>query len=129
RSSPARLNQPANPSTATRHFFMFITPRKIKTIVGNASTKIKIIPTPGKRLFSLQLNATYAGGTNTLAAFCTALTEIRVKVGTRVRWRLTGTVLRDWCLLHGTTYDFNGLPNTGVQLTIPLSPEWFVTYV
>lgn len=109
--------------------------RKVKTITGNASTKIKVTPTPGKRLFAVQANATYAGGVNTLAAFCTALTEIRVKVGTKVRWRINGTQLRDFCLLHGglvssTTanvyqFDFNGLPNTGVQFTIPLSPEWF----
>ncbi len=99
--------------------------RKIKTISGNASTKIKITPTPGMRLYSVQCELTYAAGTNTLAALMTALTEIRVKVGTRVRWRLNGTKLRDFCLLHGTTYDFNGLPNTGAQVTIPLSPEWF----
>lgn len=103
--------------------------RKIKAISGNGSTKIKITPTPGKRLFGVQLNMTYAGGTNTLAALMTALTEIRVKVGTRVRWRVTGTQLRDFCLLRGTTYDFNGLPNTGAQVTIPLAPEWFLPNV
>lgn len=100
--------------------------RKIKTITGNGSTKVKITPTPGKRLFNVQLELTYAGGTNTLAALMTALTEIRVKVGTRVRMRCTGTQLRDFCLLHGTLYDFNGLPNTGAQVTIPLAPEWFM---
>lgn len=103
--------------------------RKVKTISGNASTKIKITPTPGKRLFAIQCNMTYAGGTNTLAGLMTALTEIRVKVGTRVRWRLNGTQLRDFCLLRGTTFDFNGLPNTGAQVTIPLSPEWFLPNV
>lgn len=103
--------------------------RKIKSISGNASTKIKITPTPGKRLFAIQAELTYAGGTNTLAALMTALTEIRVKVGTRVRWRVNGTQLRDFCLLHGTTYDFNGLPNTGAQVTIPLAPEWFMPNV
>lgn len=103
--------------------------RKIKTITGNGSTKIKITPTPGKRLFSLQFNMTYAGGTNTLAALMTALTEIRVKVGTVVKWRLNGTKLRDWCLLRGTTFDFNGLPNTGAQVTLPLAPEWFLANV
>lgn len=110
--------------------------RKIKTITGNGSTKIKIIPTAGMRLFSLQLNGTYAGGTNTLAAWCTNITELRVKVGTDVKWRVNGTQLRDFCLLHGglvssTTaniyqFDFNGLPNTGVQMTIPFAPEWFL---
>lgn len=100
--------------------------RKIKAIAGNASTKIKITPTPGKRLFSVQCELTYAGGTNTLAALMTALTEIRVKVGTVVKWRCNGTKLRDFCLLHGLTYDFNGLPNTGAQVTIPLAPEWFL---
>jgi hypothetical protein len=103
--------------------------RKIKAISGNGSSKIKITPTPGKRLFSVQLNLQYTGGTNTLAALMTALTEIRVKTGTKVQWRTNGTQLRDFCLLHGTTYDFNGLPNTGAQVTLPLAPEWFLPNV
>ena len=65
----------------------------------------------------------------TLAALMTALTAIRVKVGTVIKWNLTGTQLRDFLLLFGTTYDFNGTPNTGCQVTIPLSPEWFLANV
>ena len=103
--------------------------RRIKAIAGDASGSIKISPTPGKRVHNVQLQLTYAGGTNTLAALMTSLTEIRVKVGTVVKWRLSGTQLRDWVLLRGTTYDFNGAPNTGAQVTIPLAPEWFIDNV
>lgn len=103
--------------------------RLIKAITGNGTGSLKITPTPGKRLHALQLQLTYTGGTNTLAALMTALTEIRCKVGTRVRWRLNGTQLRDFMLLNGTTYDFNGLPNTGAQVTLPFAPEWFLDNV
>lgn len=103
--------------------------RKIKAIAGNGTGSLIITPTAGKRLYSLQLQITYAGGTNTLAALMTALTEIRVLTGTKVRWRLSGTQLRDFCLHRGTTYDFNGLPNTGAQVTIPFAPEWFIENV
>ena len=103
--------------------------RLIKSIAGNASTNPKITPTPGKRLHAVQLQITYAGGTNTMAALMTSFTEIAVKVGTVVKWRLTGTQLRDWMLLHGTTYDFNGLPNTGAQVTLAFAPEWFLDNV
>lgn len=103
--------------------------RLIKAITGNVSTSLKITPTAGKRLHALTLKLSYAGGTNTLAALMTALTEIRVKVGTRVRWRINGTKLRDWLLLHGTTYDFNGVPNTACYVTLPFAPEWFTDIV
>lgn len=103
--------------------------RRIKAIAGDGTGSLKITPTAGKRLHGLQLQLTYAGGTNTLAALMTALTEIRVLVGTTPKWRLNGTQLRDFCLLRGTTYDFNGLPNTGAQVTLPLAPEWFIDNV
>lgn len=105
--------------------------RKIKSITGNGSGKIKITPTPGKRLYAVQFGYKYAGGTNTLAGAMTTLTELRVKVGSKVRWRLTGTQLRDFCLLRGTTFDFNGTPNdnNGCQVTVPLAPEWFLPNV
>lgn len=103
--------------------------RLIKGVTGNGTSSLIITPTPGKRLHSLQAQLTYAGGTNTLAALMTALTEIRAKVGTVSKWKLNGTQLRDWLLLHGTTYDFNGLPNTGAQVTFPFAPEWFIENV
>src|SRR5512138_3572860 len=98
--------------------------RRLKAITGDGTGSLKITPTAGKRLHSLQLQLTYAGGVNTLAALMTALTEIRALVGTKVRWKLNGTQLRDYMLLHGTTYDFNGLPNTGAQITLAFAPEW-----
>lgn len=103
--------------------------RKIKAPTGNGTTSLKITPTPGHRLHGLLVAATYAGGTNTVAGFATNITEIRVKVGTRVRWRLSGTQLRDYLLLHGTTYDWTGNPNTETEMTIPLAPEWYLDNV
>lgn len=103
--------------------------RRIKAVSGDGTVSVKILTTPGKRVHSVQLQLLYAGGTNTLAALMTALTEIRCKVGTNVRWRINGTKLRDFVLLHGTTYDFNGLPNTGCQVTIPFAPEWLLENV
>ena len=104
--------------------------RLIKAVTGNGTGSLKITPTAGKRVHGLQLHLIYAGGTNTMVGLCTALTEIRMKVGSNVRWRLNGTQLRDFVLLHGTTYDFNGTPNTpGAQITIPLAPEWFLDNV
>lgn len=99
--------------------------RKVKNITGNGTGALVVNFTANKRVHGAQAQLTYAGGNNTLAALMTALTEIRMKVGTVVKWRLNGTQLRDFCLLHGTTYDFNGLPNTGAQITVPLAPEWF----
>ncbi len=103
--------------------------RRIKAVSGDGTGSIKILPTVGKRVHSIQCQLLYAGGTNTLAALMTALTEIRAKVGTNVKWRLNGTKLRDYMLLHGTTYDFNGLPNTGCQVTFAFAPEWFLENV
>lgn len=103
--------------------------RVIKQVANNGTTTPIISPTPGKRLHRVQLQLTYAGGVNTMAALMTALTAIVVKVGSKERWRLTGTQLRDFCLLFGTTYDFNGLPNTGAQITLPFAPEWFLANV
>jgi hypothetical protein len=104
--------------------------RRIKAVTGDGTGSLKITPTPGKRVFSIQTTLIYAGGTNTLAALMTALTEIRARVGTDVKWRLNGTQLRDYMLLHGTTYDFNGTPNTtGAQVTFPFAPEWFLENV
>lgn len=103
--------------------------RLIKTITGNGSQQLKIEPSKQMRLFAILLTITYAGGTNTLAALMTALKEIRYKVGTQVLCRFTGTALRDWLLLHGTQYDFNGLPNTGAQVTLPFAPEFFTDII
>lgn len=99
--------------------------RLVKTITGNGSQQLKIEFSPNMRIFALLLTCTYAGGTNTLAALMTVMKEIRYKVGTNVLVRISGTKLRDWLLLHGTQYDYNGLPNTGAQVTLPFAPEFF----
>jgi hypothetical protein len=103
--------------------------RIIKAINGQGGGSLRLIPTAMKRLHSIILTITYAGGTNTLAALMTVLTEIRVLVGTRVIWRLNGTQLRDFVLLNGTTRDFNGLPNSGAEIRLPFSPEWLFAAV
>jgi hypothetical protein len=119
--------------------------RKIKGITGNGTTTVKIYPDPNSRLHKVNLNIYYAAGTNTLAGMGIAISEIRVLVGTAVRRRLrppnaslgAGTVLRDYMLLNGTTYDWQGLPNTattayvagGVSLTIPFNEDWFLASV
>ncbi|HYG23379.1 MAG TPA: hypothetical protein VEH04_11400 [Verrucomicrobiae bacterium] len=102
--------------------------RKIKAIAGNGTTSLKIRPSEGKRVHGMQLQLIVTLGTDTLAALCAALT-IRVLVGTTEKWKLTGTKLRDFCLLRGTTYDFDGTPSTGCQITLPFAPEWFLDNV
>lgn len=103
--------------------------RRLKAITGDGTANPRITPSANKRIHSLQLQLTYAAGTNTLAGLAAALTEIRVLVGTKPRWRLNGTQLRDFLLLFGTTFDWNGLPNTGAQITLPFAPEWFLENV
>lgn len=103
--------------------------RKVKTVTGNGTTAPQINITPGMRVHYLQMQMTYAGGTNTLAGLMTVLTEILVMAGSREIYRLSGTQLRDYVLHRGTIYDFNGLPNTGAQVTLPFAPEWFIDNV
>lgn len=103
--------------------------RQIKTVTGNGTQNLKITPSPGVRLHSLLVRMVTVGGTNTLAALVTSLTEIRYKVGSAVRCRLSGTQLRDWLLLHGTNYDWSGLPNTQSDVTLPFAVPWFMEAV
>jgi hypothetical protein len=104
--------------------------RRIKAVTGDGTASLKITPTQMKRLFALQLQViATVSSADTLAALMASWTEIRYKVGTRVICRLNGTKLRDWCLLHGTQYDFNGIPSTGCQITLPFAPEWFLDNV
>jgi hypothetical protein len=102
--------------------------RAIKRVIGNGGTNITIPITPEKRLHALQVGVYYAAGTNTVAGVMTALTKIEVLTGTLTRWKLSGTQLRDWLLLHGTVNDFDGVPNTAgsFQMTIPFAPDWFI---
>lgn len=103
--------------------------RRVRTIESNGSLTPIVRPTPGMRLHNLQIGVTYSGGTNTVAACMTALTDITLKAGSRVITSITGTRLRDWFLLRGTTFDFSGLPNTKTIITMPICPEWFIAPV
>ena len=105
--------------------------RKIKAVANNGTTNVSWRATVAKRIHAFQFTGTYAGGTNSLAGFVTAMTQIIVKVGSVEKWNLSGTQLRDWLLLFGTTFDFNGsAPNTtGCIVTLPLAPEWFLANV
>ena len=101
--------------------------RQIKSVTGNGTQNLKISPSSGQRLHGLLVTLTVAA--TTLGALVTSLTEIRYKVGTRVRVRLTGTELRDWLLLHGTTFDWTATSTTVYQITLPFAPEWFLDNV
>jgi hypothetical protein len=109
--------------------------RKIKGITGNGTLNVKIEPSLGKRLHSLLLLIVTTGGTNTVTALATAITEIRVLVGTNIRRRISGTVLRDYLILNGVTgaavspFDWTTVPNTGTNLEIPFAEEWFIANV
>lgn len=98
-------------------------------MIGSGTTSLTIIPTALQRLHSLTISLTYSGGTNTLAALAAVLTGIRVLAGSRKLWNLKGAKLRDWLLLHGTTYDWNGLPNAAAIVTLPFAPEWFTDII
>lgn len=109
--------------------------REIKAVTSNGTKKVIIKPTTLKRVFSVQTEFTMPTGggagqlaADTLAAAMAALT-VRAKVGSSKKWELSGTKLRDWMLLHGTTFDFNGVPSTGVQMTLAFAPEWFLAAV
>jgi hypothetical protein len=103
--------------------------RQIKAVTGNGTGSIKITPSPGMRLHELLVRMVTVAGVNTLAALVGTITEIRWKVGTTVRAKLSGLILRDWLLLHGTTFDWTGLPNTASEITLPFAPSWFLDNV
>jgi len=107
--------------------------RLIKAITGNGTGSVKITPTPGKRLHGIGIRGTYASGVSTagdtLAEQLAAISEIRVLVGSRVRRRITGTRLRDYMLLNGTTYDFDAVSTYVYQMYIPFAEDWFVANV
>lgn len=106
--------------------------QRIKAIAGNATTQVRILPTASKRVHRLQLQMTFPAGVayDTLAEVIAVLTEIRVLVGTVVKWRLSGVKLRDFVMLRGSTYDFDhDTTNNILQLTIPLAPEWYFDVV
>lgn len=92
--------------------------RNLSTI---AASKTAILEYPiGDRVHSITLQHGYAAGTNTIAAACTNITEIRVKVNGRVQRTYSATQLRDLNILNGTAYDCTGLPNTAPGVSIPI---------
>src|ERR1044071_4840333 len=107
--------------------------RDVSAVV--ASTTVVINLPVGPRYHTINLQHSYAAGTNTIAAACTNIAQIRVKRNGRVQRTMTGTQLRDMNLLFGTAYDCVGLPNVvasaagtagvdGVTLPIFLAEPW-----
>lgn len=103
--------------------------REVKTISSNGTQHPIIAFTPGARVHGGLAAVTYTGGTNTVAGCMTAISEIRMKAGNEIKTRINGTRLRDFFMLHGTAYDFGGLPNTATNITLPFAPEWFLDSV
>lgn len=107
-------------------------------VIGNpaASQKNFQIPLPRDlRIHKLILEHAYSAGTNTLAAAVSNLTEMRFVVGSRSQRVASGDQWRDHNLLHGTAYDFQGVPNvsaftagvqtaTGAQFTLDFAERW-----
>lgn len=103
----------------------FVLPIRSVSNVGASKTALIEVPI-GLRLHTLTIHHGYASGTNTVAAAATNVSEIRVKVNGTVRRKFSGTELRDLNLLHGTQYDFQGVPNTdpGVAMAIHFAEPW-----
>ncbi|HVV00274.1 MAG TPA: major capsid protein P2, partial [Verrucomicrobiae bacterium] len=100
---------------------------QIRNVQNVAASKTALINLPvGDRYHYVVLQHGYSAGTNTIAAACSNITEIRVKVNGRVQRVISGTQLRDMNLLNGTQYDCTGLPNTapGVSFPIFFREQW-----
>jgi hypothetical protein len=100
---------------------------QIRAVSNVAASKTALIDLPcGPRYHRIVLDHGYAAGTNTVAAACTNISEIRVKSNSRVQRVVSGTQLRDINLLNGTAFDGQGAPNTtpGVSLPIFFGEPW-----
>jgi hypothetical protein len=106
--------------------------QQLKGFTGNGSGSVKFEPSAGKRLHGVGLTLTYASGVSTsgdsLAEQVAAISEIRVKVGTKVRWRLSGTQLLDFVIFQGAaqTWDYTSYVS---EIYLPFSPDWYIANV
>jgi len=105
--------------------------RLIKGITGNSTASVKIFPSPDKRLHGCSLNVTFGTQnttTDTLAEQLAGLT-FRVKTGNTTRREVTGTQLRDYLLLNGTTHDCDAVSTYVSTYYIPFAEDWFIANV
>ena len=106
--------------------------RRIRAITGNSTGSVKVTPTMGVRCHGVGLNiisGTQSASYDSVAEIAAALTEIRVKHGTSVKWRLNGTQLRDWLLFHGANQDMDLASTYGIQVYLPFAPDWLIASV
>jgi len=102
---------------------------QLRNVQNVAASKTVLVECPvGPRYHQIVLQQGYSGGTNTIAAAATNISEIRVKVNGRVQRTMSGTQLRALNMLNGAGYDaFTGeVPNTapGVCLPIFFAEPW-----
>lgn len=96
-------------------------PIKLRNVSNVAASKTALIDIPvGPRYHTIILEHGYASGTNTVAAACTNISEIRVIVNDRVQRVFSGTQLRDLNILNGVAFDCQGVPNTAPGVSIPI---------
>lgn len=100
----------------------------LRNIQPPAASATTVVDLPlGYRYHSILIQHGYAGGTNTVAAAMSNLSQIRlVANGGQVIRRVSGTEMRDLNLLNGTQYDAQGVPNTspGVGITMHFAEPW-----
>jgi hypothetical protein len=94
---------------------------KARSVSNVAASKTALVDLPvGPRYHTIILQHGYTAGTNTIAAACTNISEVRVIVNDRVQRVISGTQLRDLNILNGTTFDCQGVPNTAPGVSIPI---------
>lgn len=98
---------------------------QLRNVQNVAASKTALIECPcGQRYHSIILVHGYSGGTNTLAAAATNISEIRVYSNSRIQRVFSGTQLRDAnllnCVNNSADFDFTGLPNSAPGVTVPI---------
>jgi Viral coat protein P2 N-terminal domain len=99
---------------------------QVRSVQNIAASKTALIDLPcGQRYHYIVLMHGH-GGTVSIAATATNITQIRVKSNGRVQRTMSGTELRDLNILNGTAYDCLGLPNAapGVSFPIYFAEPW-----
>lgn len=94
---------------------------QLRSVQNVAASKTALIDIPcGQRYMYIVLLHGYSAGTNTIAAACSNITEIRIYSNSRIQRVISATQLRDMNLLNGTAYDCTGVPNTSPGVSIPI---------
>ena len=94
---------------------------QLRSVQNVAASKTALIDIPcGPRYHYIVLEHGYSAGTNTIAAACTNISEIRIYSNSRIQRVMSGTQLRDMNILNGTAFDCTGVPNTAPGVTVPI---------